>query len=133
MSIELSAALRRVKPPATAEMSRKARALKAEGRDVIALAAGGWWSLNLQYRVASQLVANDFGIANDASQLKTMVVEARRQEKDSLMSISDLAKFDQNKAMWDKNKVALDAETTAFEVRELTAEEREMLVQIKRD
>ncbi|HVV33233.1 MAG TPA: pyridoxal phosphate-dependent aminotransferase [Vitreimonas sp.] len=40
MSIELSAALRRVKPPATAEMSRKARALKAEGRDVIALAAG---------------------------------------------------------------------------------------------
>jgi aspartate aminotransferase len=40
MSIELSAALKRVKPPATAEMSRKARALKAEGRDVIALAAG---------------------------------------------------------------------------------------------
>jgi len=40
MSLELSAALKRVKPPATAEMSRKARALKAEGRDVIALAAG---------------------------------------------------------------------------------------------
>ncbi len=40
MSIELSSALKRVKPPATAEMSRKARALKASGRDVIALAAG---------------------------------------------------------------------------------------------
>src|SRR4029079_13316424 len=40
MSIELSAALKRVKPPATDEMRRKARALKAEGRDVIALAAG---------------------------------------------------------------------------------------------
>src|SRR5215470_17960084 len=40
MSIALSGALKRVKPPATAEMSRKARALKASGRDVIALAAG---------------------------------------------------------------------------------------------
>jgi aspartate aminotransferase len=40
MSISLSAALKRVKPPATMVMSAKARALKAAGRDVIALAAG---------------------------------------------------------------------------------------------
>jgi aspartate aminotransferase len=40
MSQSVSAALKRVKPSATLAISAKARALKAEGRDVIALSAG---------------------------------------------------------------------------------------------
>ncbi len=40
MSAQLSAALQRVKPSATLAMSAKARALKATGRDCIALSAG---------------------------------------------------------------------------------------------
>ena len=40
MSAQLSAALQRVKPSATLAMSAKARALKAAGRDCIALSAG---------------------------------------------------------------------------------------------
>jgi aspartate aminotransferase len=40
MNTQISAALARVKPPATMMMSAKARALKAAGRDCIALSAG---------------------------------------------------------------------------------------------
>ena len=40
MSFEVSDTLKRIKPSATIAVSAKARALKAEGRDVIGLGAG---------------------------------------------------------------------------------------------
>ncbi len=97
-----------------------------------AVAVGGWWGMNLQYEVASHLVANDFRIANAANNLKTMVVEARRQEKDSLMSIADRAKFDQNEKMWQKNRVALQSALNDFEQLQLAADERADGAQLKK-
>ncbi len=98
-----------------------------------AVAAGGWWAVNLQYQVASQLVANDFHVANAANKLKTMVVEARRQEKDSLMSIADRAKFDQNEKNWQKNRDALQAALAEFEQLPLSEDERSDAAQLKKN
>jgi methyl-accepting chemotaxis protein len=98
-----------------------------------AVAAGGWWSVRLQHAVASHLVENDFRIANGANNLKTMVVEARRQEKDSLMSIADRAKFDQNEKMWQKNRVALESALDEFERLDLSEDERTNTAQLKKD
>ncbi len=100
---------------------------------LLAVAGGGWWSVMLQHDVASRLVARDFRIANAANQLKTMVVEARRQEKDSFMAIADPTKFEQNLAMWEKNRLAMRAAMQAFEALALEADEREALRRFNAD
>jgi methyl-accepting chemotaxis protein len=76
---------------------------------------------------------NAADLAHSATQLKLLVLQERRNEKDSFINLQDTAERKAYRATWDKNREALLAELAAIRKLALSAEDQKTLEQLAQD
>ncbi|MGY4831375.1 methyl-accepting chemotaxis protein [Sphaerotilaceae bacterium SBD11-9] len=90
---------------------------------LVGVAASGLWGLSSMASTSQRVLAQDVELAQQASDIQTLVLLERRYEKDTLINIGDAAKRDGYMAKWDSTRVKLDKALATVRKLELNAED----------
>jgi methyl-accepting chemotaxis protein len=98
-----------------------------------AVAASGAWGTQTLYEMSRRALTQDIALAQQAGDIRTLVLQERRSEKDAFINIGDAAKVDEYTKKWKASRAGLDTEIAATRRLALDAEDAKTVDEIARN
>jgi methyl-accepting chemotaxis protein len=90
---------------------------------LVAVAASGAWGISTLSGMSRHALTQDIALAQQASDIRTLVLQERRSEKDAFINLADAEKREEYAKKWQASRTQLDAEIADTRKLELDAED----------